>query len=134
MVAFCCDGSGAAGRWRKARLGPAGTASASGHEAGGWHELDIKLGGTRRRCGASSPLPGPMPSERDGAKGDLRVALRPACRRSGCENADRPDSSDYEITLKAIVQDKYGSPNVLQLEDIDKPVVNDDEVLIRVHA
>ena len=37
--------------------------------------------------------------------------------------------------MKAIVQDKYGSPDdVLQLKDIDKPVVEDDEVLVRVHA
>ncbi len=37
--------------------------------------------------------------------------------------------------MKAIVQDKYGSPDdVLELRDIDKPVAMDDEVLIRVHA
>jgi NADPH:quinone reductase-like Zn-dependent oxidoreductase len=36
--------------------------------------------------------------------------------------------------MKAIVQDKYGSPDVLELRDIDKPVVKDDEVLVRVHA
>jgi NADPH:quinone reductase-like Zn-dependent oxidoreductase len=36
--------------------------------------------------------------------------------------------------MKAIVRDKYGSPDVLRLEDIDKPVVKDDGVLVRVHA
>ena len=36
--------------------------------------------------------------------------------------------------MKAIVQTKYGSPDVLQLKDIDKPVVKDDEVLVRVRA
>jgi NADPH:quinone reductase-like Zn-dependent oxidoreductase len=36
--------------------------------------------------------------------------------------------------MKAIVQDRYGPPDVLELKDIDKPVVNDGEVLIRVHA
>jgi NADPH:quinone reductase-like Zn-dependent oxidoreductase len=36
--------------------------------------------------------------------------------------------------MKAIVQDQYGSPDVLQLKDIDKPIVEDDEVLVRVHA
>ena len=36
--------------------------------------------------------------------------------------------------MKAIVQDKYGSPDVLELQDIDKPVVKDDEVLVRVRA
>src|SRR5215216_4555457 len=36
--------------------------------------------------------------------------------------------------MKAIVQDTYGSPDVLRLREIDKPVVGDDDVLVRVHA
>ena len=37
--------------------------------------------------------------------------------------------------MKAIVQDEYGSrDDVLELQDIDKPVVGDGEVLVRVHA
>ncbi len=36
--------------------------------------------------------------------------------------------------MKAIVHDKYGAFDLLGLRDIDKPVVNDDEVLVRVHA
>jgi NADPH:quinone reductase-like Zn-dependent oxidoreductase len=36
--------------------------------------------------------------------------------------------------MKAIVQDVYGPPDVLQLRDIDKPVAGDDDVLIRVRA
>jgi NADPH:quinone reductase-like Zn-dependent oxidoreductase len=36
--------------------------------------------------------------------------------------------------MKAIVQMRYGSPDVLQLKDIDRPVVKDEEVLVRVHA
>jgi NADPH:quinone reductase-like Zn-dependent oxidoreductase len=36
--------------------------------------------------------------------------------------------------MKAIVQDRYGSPDVLELKDIDKPVVKDGEVQVRVHA
>jgi NADPH:quinone reductase-like Zn-dependent oxidoreductase len=36
--------------------------------------------------------------------------------------------------MKAIVQDEYGSPDVLELRDIDKPQIGDDEVLLRVHA
>ena len=36
--------------------------------------------------------------------------------------------------MKAVVFRKYGLPDVLQLEDVDKPTPNDDEVLIEVHA
>lgn len=36
--------------------------------------------------------------------------------------------------MKAIVYTKYGSPDVLQLKDLEKPVPADDEVLINVHA
>ena len=46
---------------------------------------------------------------------------------------------DYATTrenpLKAIVQDKYGSPDdVPELKEIAKPVVKDDEVLVQVRA
>ena len=36
--------------------------------------------------------------------------------------------------MKAIVCTKYGSPDVLQLSENQKPVPKDDEVLIRIHA
>lgn len=36
--------------------------------------------------------------------------------------------------MKAIVFTKYGSPDVLELREVEKPVPKDDEVLIRVHA
>ena len=36
--------------------------------------------------------------------------------------------------MKAVVYSRYGPLDVLGVRDIDKPVVNDDEVLVRVHA
>ena len=36
--------------------------------------------------------------------------------------------------MKAIVQDMYGSPDVLELREIDKPEIGDRDLLVRVHA
>jgi len=36
--------------------------------------------------------------------------------------------------MKAIVQDRYGLPDVLELREVDKPVAGDDQVLVRVRA
>jgi NADPH:quinone reductase-like Zn-dependent oxidoreductase len=36
--------------------------------------------------------------------------------------------------MKAIVQDRYGSPDVLALRDVDKPIPAENEVLVRIHA
>ncbi|MCZ6569583.1 MAG: NAD(P)-dependent alcohol dehydrogenase [Deltaproteobacteria bacterium] len=36
--------------------------------------------------------------------------------------------------MKAIVYQKYGSPDVLELQEIEKPAATEGEVLVRVHA
>jgi NADPH:quinone reductase-like Zn-dependent oxidoreductase len=46
-----------------------------------------------------------------------------------------PDArQDIRGTMRAIVQDEYGEADVLRLEEIDRPAIGDDEVLVRVHA
>jgi NADPH:quinone reductase-like Zn-dependent oxidoreductase len=58
----------------------------------------------------------------------------------GSEYQDAPLTSDAnspapaEATMRAIVQDTYGSPDVFRLAQIRIPEVADDQVLVHVHA
>jgi NADPH:quinone reductase-like Zn-dependent oxidoreductase len=45
--------------------------------------------------------------------------------------ADEPAQA---TTMKAIVRERYGSPDVLELKVVPKPVVDDDSMLVRVRA
>jgi len=36
--------------------------------------------------------------------------------------------------MRAVVYDRYGAPDVLRLEDVEPPVPNEDEVLVKIHA
>lgn len=62
-----------------------------------------------------------------------------------CVVSSKPASPGREIVtsaiarprdgkMKAIVQDRYGSPDFLELREIDKPVVGDDSVLVSVRG
>ena len=36
--------------------------------------------------------------------------------------------------MRAVVHDRYGPPEVLRVDEVERPVPKDDEVLVRVHA
>ena len=36
--------------------------------------------------------------------------------------------------MRAVVHDRYGPPEVLRIEDVERPVPKEDEVLVRIHA
>jgi NADPH:quinone reductase-like Zn-dependent oxidoreductase len=36
--------------------------------------------------------------------------------------------------MRAVVHDRYGTPDVLRLEEVDRPEPKDDQVLVRIHA
>jgi NADPH:quinone reductase-like Zn-dependent oxidoreductase len=38
------------------------------------------------------------------------------------------------ITMKALVRHRYGGPGVVQVEEVERPTLEDDGVLVRVHA
>jgi NADPH:quinone reductase-like Zn-dependent oxidoreductase len=42
--------------------------------------------------------------------------------------------TQHTNSMKAIVHERYGRPEVLKLRDVEKPLIKDDQVLVRVHA
>ncbi len=67
-----------------------------------------------------SIAPNPEPSSAEDATSVGRRAIRPATVQPG--------------KMKAIVHVRYGRPNLLEVREVDKPVIEDDQVLVRVHA
>jgi NADPH:quinone reductase-like Zn-dependent oxidoreductase len=61
----------------------------------------------------------------------MKLARRPMDEDAGAVGlADATRAS----TMLAIAQRRYGQPDVLEYTAVDKPVVGDDDVLVRVHA
>ena len=67
----------------------------------------------------AAPIEGSAMSATDVTKGSSALRQEP---RSGARS------------MKAIVQDTYGSADVLKMRDIEVPVAGDNDVIVRVHA
>ncbi len=73
------------------------------------------------RSGTADPaFPGTADSARPGTAGSARPGTAGEARRAA--------------TMRAVVQDSYGGPDVLRLARIAAPKIADNEVLLRVHA
>ena len=63
--------------------------------------------------------------------------MEPATARAS-EPSSEPDSArdvgGTEQTMQAAIRDRYGPPDVLELQEIEKPELADDGVLVRVRA
>lgn len=65
---------------------------------------------------------------------DLDRPLEPGADVTVSAQTTPREPKRQATTMKAIVQDRYGSADVLKLRDVIKPVVGVDDVLVRVHA
>ena len=59
------------------------------------------------------------------------------CERTIVDNIFRLSSrtgEEGDEPMRAIVQDRYGSADVLELRDVEDPLMGAEDVLVRVHA
>src|SRR5262249_42499702 len=61
-------------------------------------------------------------------------SVSPTYSASFCSAAYSSTRTIRGDEMKAIVQDVYGSADVLELRNIDRPPIGDEEVLVQVHA
>jgi NADPH:quinone reductase-like Zn-dependent oxidoreductase len=66
-----------------------------------------------------------LPSEQAGI-GETRI-------KSSSQKGNRPEASSWK-PVKAILFTKYGSPDVLQFQEVEKPTPKDNQVLVKVQA
>jgi NADPH:quinone reductase-like Zn-dependent oxidoreductase len=81
-----------------------------------------------------SPSSGSDPSRPVAPAPPRLAAANASARQHEVMTGDRNHPPAKQGTMQAIVQDSYGSPDVLRLARIDRPAIADNQVLVRVHA
>jgi len=70
----------------------------------------------------------------------VESSIAPSSEASSADDATsvggsiRTPATAEQRRMKAIVHERYGRPDVLELRDVDKPVIEDHQVLVRVQA
>jgi NADPH:quinone reductase-like Zn-dependent oxidoreductase len=85
----------------------------------------------------TAPTTDELPTETSGLPSGVAPDLVEASEGDAFELPIAPvtiDGVDRRATMKAIVRDAYGSADVLELREVDKPEIRDDDVLVRVRA
>ena len=78
-------------------------------------------------------------TNRTAALAPMEVGLHePTVDPASAAMAERKAIRGHDIaggkTMKAVIQRRYGGPEILELRDVERPQIGDDEVLVRVHA
>ena len=75
-----------------------------------------------------TPSDSPTPTKEHTVRSPQRLARIPMTTPTGITRQRRG------ATMKAIVQDVYGTPDILRLDDVDVPAVGPEDVLVQVRA
>ena len=89
---------------------------------------------TARKSSAALPTASLRMSSDLSTVGAFSSILVGVINKRAAPDAAAAKRENDEVVVKAIVYHRYGSPDVLQLEDIEKPTVGNDDVLVRVRA
>jgi NADPH:quinone reductase-like Zn-dependent oxidoreductase len=64
----------------------------------------------------------------------VKTSTAPSAEPSTADDSAGAAHGSVRGTMRAIVHERYGRPEVLQLRDVEKPIVEDDQVLVRVRG
>jgi NADPH:quinone reductase-like Zn-dependent oxidoreductase len=63
-----------------------------------------------------------------------RLVLRELSHAEDIERSPPTERCRYSPAMKAAVHTRYGPPEVVQITEAEKPTINDNDVLVKVHA